>query len=212
VRPGTWEVLEAFVSAAGIRFGDGSRYRAGDPGFHGRNRARDFGLSNSDAHAISRLFAPIARANPELIPEMFGSDGVGYDEGRVYQAPGHTGDHTHVAIGLGVTLEQLQAARAGAPVVAGEGMTGTPGGGEWDDAGGGGSIGELADLAGRAAEKATPAFGLRVIFLVGGVMGLTVATVGILRATGVLEAAGRAAQTIPTPAAQVGGAVARGIG
>jgi len=224
MRAGSWETIEAFVAAAGIRFGPGSRTRPGDPGFHGRGQARDFGLKNSDAHAVSRLFAPIARAYPRLVPEMFGSDGVGYDEGKVYQEPGHTGDHTHVAIGAGVTLEQLQAAHARAPKVGAEGMTGRPGGGNWDGsdadvappsnagAPGGGRIGELAELADRAASKATPAFGLRVIYLLGGVLGLTVATVGILRATGVLEAAGRAAQTIPTPHAQVAGAVIRGVG
>jgi hypothetical protein len=225
MKPGTWEVLDAVVDAKGIRRGrptagqtTGGKHATGS--LHYIARARDYGLADSDAHAISKLFAPVAARRPDLIPELSGSDGTGYDEGKPYQAPGHTNHHTHVAIGPGVGLAELLEV-VGAPASAG--MTGRPGGGNWDgsdaevapasNAGAsGGRIGELADIADRAAAKATPAFGLRVIYVVGGVLGLTVAAVGILRATGVLDKAGQLAQTIPHPAAQVGGAVARGIG
>lgn len=114
----TWEILDAFVDEAGIRRGPptlgqttGGSHTGGS--FHYRRQARDYGLNDSDANAISRLFAPIAKAHPDLIPEMFGADGVGFDNGAPYQSPGHTGHHTHVAIGSGVTLEQLRAAGGG---------------------------------------------------------------------------------------------------
>ncbi|MCA1569721.1 MAG: hypothetical protein LC798_05250 [Chloroflexi bacterium] len=121
-----WEVIEEFTRRKGITFGAGSRTRPGDPGFHGRGQARDFGNrgagnSPASANAISALFVPIARAHPALVPEVFGHDGVGVDEGKTYQAGGHTGDHTHVAIGAGVTVEQLEAASAGMMVGAGVG-------------------------------------------------------------------------------------------
>lgn len=134
-----YEVLEAFVAARGIRFGTGSTLRPEDSdSFHADGRARDFGLANSDADAISRLFNPIAMDHPELIPEVFGSDGVGTDLGQPYQAPGHTGDHTHVAIAAGVTLDQLQAAYTGGPVLPSPVTPGTPAPGSGGGSKGGG--------------------------------------------------------------------------
>lgn len=112
-----YEVIEAFLARRGVRFGPGSTLRPGDAdSWHGTGQARDFGLANSDADLISRIFAPIAQAHGDLVVELFGSDGTGFDAGLPYQAPGHTGDHTHVAVAPGTTLEQLEAAAAGVGV------------------------------------------------------------------------------------------------
>lgn len=112
-----WEVIEAFLTRRGVRFGPGSSLRPGDAdSWHGQGQARDFGLANSDADLIARIFAPIAQAHGDLVVELFGSEGTGYNDGQPYQAPGHTGDHTHVALAPGTTLDQLEAAAAGLPV------------------------------------------------------------------------------------------------
>jgi hypothetical protein len=117
----TWQVLDQVVDDRGIRRG------APTPGqtiagthasasYHYLGLARDYGMSDSDAVAISHLFAPLARSRPDLIPEMFGADGVGYSQGSPFQPAGHTGSHTHVAVAAGVTAQELESALGGANV------------------------------------------------------------------------------------------------
>jgi len=153
-----------------------------------KGHARDYGTNGCDARGISQLFAALAQAHPELIPESFGADGVGFDEGKRYQAPGHTGDHTHVAIRQGVTAEQLFTAAGQAP---------TPGPPPPPSAGGAGGGGAVAHQTGITES------GLRRFFLVIG--GAFVATVGFLMVAnefslvrGIVKA---------TPAGRVAGAV-----
>jgi hypothetical protein len=118
----TWQVLDQVVD-------DNAAFRRGAPtpgqtiagthasaSYHYLGLARDYGMSDSDAVAISHLFAPLARSRPDLIPEMFGADGVGYSQGSPFQAPGHTGNHTHVAVAAGVTAQELESALGGANV------------------------------------------------------------------------------------------------
>jgi len=114
-----WPILDAVAAAHGLTVGsptlgqtNGGKHANGS--HHYTGNARDYGRT-SDAAGISRLFAPVAKAHPDIIPELFGIDGVGFDSGKPYQAGGHTGDHTHVAIGYGVTVERLEAAIRGAP-------------------------------------------------------------------------------------------------
>ena len=108
-----WRALDEVVAAFGLRYNPpvgGQAYRPGGDTWHGvepGGHARDYGLIDADADAIAELFAPLAQSRSDLIPETFGSNGVGFDEGQPYQAPGHTGDHTHVAIRQGVTAGQL---------------------------------------------------------------------------------------------------------
>lgn len=108
-----WPALDVVVASAGLRHNPpvgGQSYRRGGTTWHGvepGGHARDYGLIDADALAVARLFRPLAQHRPDLIPELFGADGIGHDEGSPYQAPGHTGDHTHVAIRPGVTADAI---------------------------------------------------------------------------------------------------------
>ena len=112
-----WRALDVVVSAAGLRHNNppakDQAYRPGKVGsWHGRDggHARDYGMIEADAFAIAALLRPLAIHRPDLIPELFGADGIGTDEGSPYQPENHTDDHTHVAIRQGVTAGDLLAA------------------------------------------------------------------------------------------------------
>jgi hypothetical protein len=114
-----WRALDEVVAAAGHRFQPpvgGQSHRPGGSTWHGvepGGHARDYGVLETDAYDIAKLFRPLAQHRPDLIPELFGADGVGFDEGAAYQAPGHTDDHTHIAIRPGVSAEMLLQALGG---------------------------------------------------------------------------------------------------
>lgn len=138
----SWQVLDELARRHGLQVGAptvgqtvGGTHVNGS--WHYLGLARDYGRT-SDPVGISKLFAPLARSRPDLIPELFGYDGVGFDNGKPYQAAGHTGDHTHVAVRAGVTVDQLESALAGSSVAP------APSGGSTAVSGGASGVGSLA--------------------------------------------------------------------
>jgi len=109
-----WQIIDAVAAAHGLQVGPptvgqttGGTHVSGSNHYAGL--ARDYGRG-SDAVGISRLFAPAAKAYPQVVTESYGIDGVGISHGSPFQPKNHTGDHTHVSVGAGVTLAQLESA------------------------------------------------------------------------------------------------------
>lgn len=125
-----WQVIEAYVDRAGVRHGVASLGQTiggthADGSKHYLGLARDYGLADSDADAISRLFAPLAQGVNAPITELFGSDGASFSHGQRFapEPAGHAGDHTHVAVAAGATVDDLIAGRPVFNANAGIGVT-----------------------------------------------------------------------------------------
>lgn len=107
-----WGTIDAFVRAhgyaarprtlgqtvGGTHVG-GSKHYLGD--------AVDYGRNDSESDAIAQLLLPYATGPDAPLIELFGSDGTSMKNGVPLspEPAGHAGNHTHVAIRPGATLD-----------------------------------------------------------------------------------------------------------
>lgn len=82
---------------------------------HYQGRAVDFGGADSDAGAVEALFAPMAATPGSPVDELYGYNGASFKNGAVLspEPAGHKGNHTHVGVRQGTTLDALRSGKAG---------------------------------------------------------------------------------------------------
>ncbi len=104
-----WQEIDEFLKRRGVRIGRPTREqtsggRHSPTSYHYKGLARDYGLWDSDAHAVTRALLPVARAHNSPVFELFFAPlNVWYKSGcpiNGNDVGGHQ-DHVHVALHRG---------------------------------------------------------------------------------------------------------------